>query len=543
MGGMRKWERRLRDYSRTWGVRRSPLESEQQCMDIMKGSNTLKHDSEFIPRRIQIPTFYRRKKRKECPDAVGSVSVSDGARSQAVMRHTTLTPNLKTVESLKKALGVHAQSNINDLKELHRQVEKIKTERCEYASWLDYDDYVQVRSKCGRWMSSVLSTNLFLKMPKNGAGQVNIDYIVYFVMRHHMMRSGYLSILNHSIHLSKKSSRITQPENYKMLQYPQLKAWIEHQAKQMPQVRSANMMLAEVYATCAARKFFFFLDSHRSGSIPLTKLVRSSHFAHFQQIQAQQARTQGTFATHSNNMLDNNSSAFEVCGGHDNRFGAGDDLSSSSSSCSFIGGGFDVNAINQDPTFWFEPKTALRVFGIFLKLDASNRNRLTKADFSNWNNGSLSSLFVEQLWQVADLEVIAADSDGDDARSTRKEMGFETYLDFSIAMSHRNTPQGLRYLWGVLDTEQLGFLSRFHVQRLMDSIMDKLRSQGKRLLEKKIGVVQEIFDMARPKDAGKIDLQDLLDSGQGGLIVSIIIDAVRFWQYEHREHILAGQNP
>ena len=54
-------------------------------------------------------------------------------------------------------------------------------------------------------------------------------------------------------------------------------------------------------------------------------------------------------------------------------------------------------------------------------------------------------------------------------------------------------------------------------------------------------VKDEIFDMVRPKDPYKITLQDLINSGQGDTVISILIDLNGFWTYENRE-VLASDN-
>lgn len=50
----------------------------------------------------------------------------------------------------------------------------------------------------------------------------------------------------------------------------------------------------------------------------------------------------------------------------------------------------------------------------------------------------------------------------------------------------------------------------------------------------------EIFDMVKPKDPYKITLQDLVNSGQGDTVSSILIDLNGFWTYENREVLVAN---
>jgi len=48
-------------------------------------------------------------------------------------------------------------------------------------------------------------------------------------------------------------------------------------------------------------------------------------------------------------------------------------------------------------------------------------------------------------------------------------------------------------------------------------------------------VKDEIFDMAKPQVPHAITLQDLISCGQGDIIVSMLIDAKAFYDYDQRE--------
>ena len=52
-------------------------------------------------------------------------------------------------------------------------------------------------------------------------------------------------------------------------------------------------------------------------------------------------------------------------------------------------------------------------------------------------------------------------------------------------------------------------------------------------------VKDEIFDMVKPFDQQIITLQDLIGSGQGETVVSILTDLNGFFLYENREVLLA----
>lgn len=52
----------------------------------------------------------------------------------------------------------------------------------------------------------------------------------------------------------------------------------------------------------------------------------------------------------------------------------------------------------------------------------------------------------------------------------------------------------------------------------------------------------EIFDMIKPKDPCKITLKDIIDSGQGETMTSILIEFHKFWAYENREAMVFDSN-
>lgn len=55
-------------------------------------------------------------------------------------------------------------------------------------------------------------------------------------------------------------------------------------------------------------------------------------------------------------------------------------------------------------------------------------------------------------------------------------------------------------------------------------------------------VKDEIFDMIKPKDPTRITLKDIIDSGQGETMVSILIEFHKFWAYENREAMVVDSN-
>lgn len=55
-------------------------------------------------------------------------------------------------------------------------------------------------------------------------------------------------------------------------------------------------------------------------------------------------------------------------------------------------------------------------------------------------------------------------------------------------------------------------------------------------------VIDEIFDMVKPKQQGMITLDDLINCRQGGTVLSMLIDAAAFWRYDNRESLMMDQD-
>ncbi|KPP75279.1 serine/threonine-protein phosphatase 2A regulatory subunit B'' subunit gamma-like [Scleropages formosus] len=156
---------------------------------------------------------------------------------------------------------------------------------------------------------------------------------------------------------------------------------------------------------------------------------------------------------------------------------------------------------------WFSAPSALRVYGQYLNLDKDHNGMLSKEELSRYGTGTLTSIFLDRVYQ----ECLTYDG----------EMDYKTYLDFVLALENRKEPAALQYIFKLLDMENKGYLNVFALNYFFRD---------------------EIFDMVKPKDPYKITLQDLVNSGQGDTVSSILIDLNGFWTYENREVLVANDN-
>jgi serine/threonine-protein phosphatase 2A regulatory subunit B'' len=107
-------------------------------------------------------------------------------------------------------------------------------------------------------------------------------------------------------------------------------------------------------------------------------------------------------------------------------------------------------------------------------------------------------------------------------------MDYKSYLDFVLALENRNSPQGLRYLFNIMDMDKKGYLHAGDLHffyRVRSPVRHRSRSinvsiQGMlEMLEKRPetempsfnNLQNEIFDMVKPVDSMRIKLKDLID--------------------------------
>ncbi|EDO46756.1 predicted protein [Nematostella vectensis] len=179
----------------------------------------------------------------------------------------------------------------------------------------------------------------------------------------------------------------------------------------------------------------------------------------------------------------------------------------------------DLSKEQQDAN-WFSAPSALRVYGQYLNLDTDHNGMLSKEELARYGSGTLTKVFIDRVFQ----ECLTYDG----------EMDYKTYLDFVLALENRKEPQALQYLFRILDVQAAGFLNIFSLNYFFRAIQEDMSKHGHEPV-KFLDVKEEKFDMVKPVDPYRITLQDLINSGQGETVSSILIDLNGFWSYENRE--------
>ena len=168
---------------------------------------------------------------------------------------------------------------------------------------------------------------------------------------------------------------------------------------------------------------------------------------------------------------------------------------------------------------WFSVPSSFRVYEHYLKLDIDRNGMLKKQELAKYSGG-LTSIFVDRLFE--------------EYQTFEGEMDYKTFLDFVLAMENKKSVQSIQYFWKIFDVYKKGAIDTFIINMFFMSIVLKLESKDK-LGFKVDDVKDEIWDMAKPKLPYAITLEDLINCGQGDTIVSMLIDAKAFYEYDQRE--------
>ncbi|VUZ43582.1 unnamed protein product [Hymenolepis diminuta] len=176
---------------------------------------------------------------------------------------------------------------------------------------------------------------------------------------------------------------------------------------------------------------------------------------------------------------------------------------------------------------WFSLESAKRVYASYLRLDTDQNGMLSRKELAGYNNGSLTDAFLDRVFQ--------------ECLTYEGEMDYKVYLDFVLAMENRGEPQSIAYIFRIVDLGGQGRLCVKTVEYYLNSLLESLGDGPD--TPRTCDIINEIFDMVRPKDPDYITLDDLLKSGKGDTVLGILTDIQCFMLYENREALAAGIQP
>lgn len=154
---------------------------------------------------------------------------------------------------------------------------------------------------------------------------------------------------------------------------------------------------------------------------------------------------------------------------------------------------------------WFSLPYSLNVYNQYVKLDADQNGMLSEPELRLIGNSRYSRLFIERVFQ--------------ECQTFGGELDYKNYLDFVLSINEVNEPSSIIYIFRLLDIRNQGFLDEFTLYYFLKGIAETLDFPFNIQ-----DLIIEILDMSNAKSTGKVTVDDLLNCGSGGTIISLLID-------------------
>ncbi|CAK68916.1 unnamed protein product (macronuclear) [Paramecium tetraurelia] len=408
-------------------------ETDQLFLDYIEQAR--KKEQEEDPSYKKIPKFFQK------ASVTNENQLSFRVRQEARTRFL----NHKTGEILDKEdlekLWTELKNNISPPDD--------KKERINYNSFLTIASLLPI--KCRHFFSA----STFLKFDRDEYGR--IDIVAFF---HSIVRK--VNLFQTRIQISLYDSI---GNGY--LREKDLENYIFELIPTFPQLEKLDQNFYPFYVITAVRKFFFFLDSKRTGRIYIKDMLTSPILAELYELRQEK---------------------------------------------------LTLEELGQN---WFSKQSALKVYERYLKLDNDHNGLLSKQELSKYSWG-LTDIFIDRVFE--------------EYQTFEGEMDYKTFLDFVLAMENKKSQQAIQYFWRILNVYHKPAIDSFVINMFFRPIIQKLEHK----VDDKFGfnvedVKDEIFDMAKPAISTAITLTDLQNCGQGDIIISMLIDAKAFYEYDQRE--------
>ncbi|KAJ9518285.1 hypothetical protein QJQ45_010244 [Haematococcus lacustris] len=164
--------------------------------------------------------------------------------------------------------------------------------------------------------------------------------------------------------------------------------------------------------------------------------------------------------------------------------------------------------------------SATRVHDTFLALDLDMNGMLSRSEFSEISNRTMSPLFIQLtplpgLGNAYDHDAMAV------VPGTRWTL--TAFADFVLAWDHRSHPAAIKYFFPVLDLKNQGFVTPAEIYTFFKEIHVMWVNMGKYADLAIYSVVDEILDMV---------------SGMSGIFFSMLADVKLFHNYNYRENFI-----
>ncbi|KAL9279900.1 putative serine/threonine-protein phosphatase 2A regulatory subunit B'' subunit TON2 [Arabidopsis thaliana] len=282
------------------------------------------------------------------------------------------------------------------------------------AEKMNYEDFCHIASVCteqiGPKCRRFFSPSNFMKFEKDEAGRIAILPFYLYVMR-------TVSLTQARIDMSELDE-----DSDGFLHSDEMESYIGGLIPNLAQLRDMPPAFNQMYCRIASQKFFFFCDPHRRGRACIKKILLSNCLQELMEL--------------------HQVSLVEGC-----------------MTYSFVTESEEEVTDTEQAENWFSLTSAQRICDMFLALDKDMSGSLCKQELKEYADGTLTEIFIERVFDehVRRGKIVAGNS---------REMDFDSFLDFVLALENKDTPEGLTYLFRCLDLQGRGFLTTADIHSL-----------------------------------------------------------------------------
>lgn len=193
---------------------------------------------------------------------------------------------------------------------------------------------------------------------------------------------------------------------------------------------------------------------------------------------------------------------------------------------------------------WFSLQSSRRVYNTFCALDEDANGQLSRREFAQISNGTMSALFIDRIFEEHVLRKRPGGGGGaaagpHGAAAARDQMDLVGFADFVLAWDHRSNPAAIRYFFDVFDLRHAGSVGPAELYTFFREIHTMWVEMGEYADLSIYDVVDEILDLVKPSGPGQqISRDDLRACGMSGVFFSILSDVKQFFEYNYRENLM-----
>ncbi len=385
---------------------------------------------------------------------------------------------------------------------------------------MDYKQYKQLTTVSSSSSKTIpkdlrkyFTANTFLTLPKDKDGNIQTLDLLHFIQKSIDAEEVGLNLLRHCI-----ANEDTLHENGNagwgvhgvsgdcgFISEAELERYIFEQIQRIHSCKDFQFGFYPFYSYAASRRFLFYMDPHRTRRIAINKLAHSKVMEDFVKMR------------HRSHPMNSDPNTVEVGN---------------------TGYGSDATSVKEDVATkysdnWFHGAHAEKVYNTYLELDMDANGTLSEDELYHFSG--LNPADSLRLTRVAIRRLLE-----ETVTYMPVEMDFKGFLDLVLALENKPAVQSITYFWNIVNVDKSGRLSSHNILYFYKEIYSSLKEHGCDAPEP-ASVVVEIFDILSCQNPDGPTLNEVIKSGQGHMIMSMLLDVTGFWQYDNRENLIAQQ--